>query len=216
MVSVFALRIIECVWHLYLLLGSLIPHVIYNSFIVAFHGKRPVVVRIINLHTRRVQTYTNASTNACTHVRMGTHTRLQLGHHSPNPRARSSLPYQHDTATITHRRHPRSFPAAVPVPTSTFAVIQARPFTTLATTSNTLIIGQVNEKFVACIVNGGADGVAMGSGSGTLVLVDQHAADERIRVEQFLSEICQGFLQHGFSGRVETLELNPAVLILLT
>ena len=78
------------------------------------------------------------------------------------------------------------------------------------------VIGQVDEKFVACIVNGGADGVAIGSGSGTLVLVYQHAADERIRVEKFLSEICQGFLQHGSSGRVETSELNPAVPILLT
>ena len=188
MVSAFALRIIECVWYLYLLLGSLIPHVIYNSFVVAFHGKRPVVVRIINLHTCRVRTYMNVSTNACTHVCMGTHTRLQLSHHSPDPRACSSLPYQHDTATITHRRHPRSFPAAVPVQTSTFAVILARPFTTLATTSNTLVIGQVDKKFVACIVNGGADGVAMGSRSGILVLVGQHAADERIHVEQFLRD----------------------------
>ena len=46
----------------------------------------------------------------CKHRHMGTHMRLQLSHHSPNPRACSSLPYQHDTATINPHCHPRSFP----------------------------------------------------------------------------------------------------------
>ena len=76
------------------------------------------------------------------------------------------------------------------------------------------VIGQVDKKFVACIVGGGSD--VAGTSPETLVLVDQHAADERIRVEQYLSEICQGFLQHGFSGGVETWEPKPAVPILLT
>lgn len=73
------------------------------------------------------------------------------------------------------------------------------------------VIGQVDTKFVACIVD---DGTA--TGSRTLVLVDQHAADERVRVEQFLSEVCQGFLHHGTSDGIETWELKPAVPILLT
>jgi DNA mismatch repair protein MLH3 len=73
------------------------------------------------------------------------------------------------------------------------------------------VIGQVDTKFVACIVD---DGIP--KGSRTLVLVDQHAADERIRVEQFLSEVCQGFLHHRSSGGVEAWELKPAVPILLT
>ncbi|EJD53641.1 hypothetical protein AURDEDRAFT_53673 [Auricularia subglabra TFB-10046 SS5] len=41
------------------------------------------------------------------------------------------------------------------------------------------VLGQVDRKFVACVLAGGA-----------LVLVDQHAADERIRVERFLAELC--------------------------
>ncbi|KAF8530908.1 hypothetical protein JB92DRAFT_2854261 [Gautieria morchelliformis] len=76
------------------------------------------------------------------------------------------------------------------------------------------VIGQIDKKFVACLVDDGNNG--HGTGSRTLVLVDQHAADERIRVEQFLSEVCKGFLQHGSSGRVETMELKPAAPLLLT
>jgi DNA mismatch repair protein MLH3 len=71
-------------------------------------------------------------------------------------------------------------------------------------------VGQVDKKFVACLIEDGAT-VAK-----TLVLVDQHAADERIRVERFLSELCQGFLDHGLSGGVETRELQPAIPVLLT
>ncbi|KZW04185.1 hypothetical protein EXIGLDRAFT_737842 [Exidia glandulosa HHB12029] len=41
------------------------------------------------------------------------------------------------------------------------------------------VLGQVDRKFVACIL------------SETLVLVDQHAADERIRVERFLRQLCE-------------------------
>jgi DNA mismatch repair protein MLH3 len=76
------------------------------------------------------------------------------------------------------------------------------------------VIGQIDKKFVACLVDDGNNGHA--AVSRTLVLVDQHAADERIRVEQFLSEVCEGFLRHGSSGRVETMELKPAAPLLLT
>lgn len=73
------------------------------------------------------------------------------------------------------------------------------------------VIGQVDTKFVACMVDDRTS-----KGSRTLILVDQHAADERIRVEQFLSEVCQGFLYHGLYSGVETWELKPAIPILLT
>ena len=53
-------------------------------------------------------------------------------------------------------------------------------------------LGQVDRKFVACVV--GAD--TPGAGGGALVLVDQHAADERVRVERFLRDLCDGFLSH--------------------
>ncbi|KAG1755437.1 hypothetical protein EDB19DRAFT_1661354 [Suillus lakei] len=55
------------------------------------------------------------------------------------------------------------------------------------------------------------------TGGSTLILIDQHAADERVRVERFLTEICSGFLRHcEGTGGVEVSELSPAVPILLT
>ncbi|CCL98575.1 uncharacterized protein FIBRA_00576 [Fibroporia radiculosa] len=51
------------------------------------------------------------------------------------------------------------------------------------------ILGQVDRKFIACMLAAECDkGKA-------LVLIDQHAADERVRVERFLKELCLGFLQ---------------------
>ncbi|KAG1892183.1 hypothetical protein F4604DRAFT_13425 [Suillus subluteus] len=81
------------------------------------------------------------------------------------------------------------------------------------------VINQVDRKFIACLVDldnptHREHGKPPGS---TLILIDQHAADERVRVERFLTEICSGFLRHcdGTEG-VEVLDLSPAVPILLT
>ncbi|KIJ37395.1 hypothetical protein M422DRAFT_177918 [Sphaerobolus stellatus SS14] len=68
------------------------------------------------------------------------------------------------------------------------------------------VIGQVDSKYVSCLVP------TSKSEGKVLVLVDQHAADERVRVERFLKELCQGFLVDN----VETLEMKPAVPVLLT
>ncbi|KAF9448232.1 hypothetical protein P691DRAFT_775559 [Macrolepiota fuliginosa MF-IS2] len=75
------------------------------------------------------------------------------------------------------------------------------------------IIGQVDLKFIACLIlhpnpTGGRRSQAPNSGSvelptsaaSTLVLVDQHAADERVRVESFLKELCLGFLSNCDDG----------------
>lgn len=73
-----------------------------------------------------------------------------------------------------------------------------------------IILGQVDKKFVACLITGD-------DGTKSLVLVDQHAADERIRVERFLKDLCMGFLEHGAPGSgVESELLDPAVPVLLT
>lgn len=87
------------------------------------------------------------------------------------------------------------------------------------------VINQVDRKFIACLVDlehsahreNGKPQEKCTAGGSTLILIDQHAADERVRVERFLREICSGFLRHceGIGG-VEVSELSPAVPILLT
>lgn len=84
------------------------------------------------------------------------------------------------------------------------------------------VINQVDRKFIACLVDPGHQEnrillEKLTAGGSTLVLIDQHAADERVRVERFLKDICSGFLQRcEGTGGVEVLELSPAVPILLT
>lgn len=100
-----------------------------------------------------------------------------------------------------------------------------------------LILGQVDRKFIACVMHPTADAENSQSetgalhGGGALVLIDQHAADERVQVERFFRELCEGFLSHrppspttvsrqddigGGGGGVCTRKLNPPVNILLT
>lgn len=70
------------------------------------------------------------------------------------------------------------------------------------------VISQVDRKFIACLVGDA-------NGKETLVLIDQHAADERIRVERFLKELFVGFLDQESSG-VEVRVLDPPVPVLLS
>ncbi|KAF8138352.1 hypothetical protein EV363DRAFT_1155488, partial [Boletus edulis] len=79
------------------------------------------------------------------------------------------------------------------------------------------IISQVDCKFIACIVDDGTCEDELVTDGKTLILIDQHAADERVRVERFLKSICRGFLCHqeGSEG-VETKQLSPPVPVLLT
>ncbi|KAI0720344.1 hypothetical protein C8T65DRAFT_634183 [Cerioporus squamosus] len=92
------------------------------------------------------------------------------------------------------------------------------------------VLGQVDRKFVACIMqpprslapDASCDGGDEPDvGGRVLVLVDQHAADERIRVERFLRDVCEGFL--AFAGRpeargggVRTRTVDPPANVLLT
>ncbi|GJJ07218.1 hypothetical protein Clacol_001418 [Clathrus columnatus] len=78
---------------------------------------------------------------------------------------------------------------------------------------NAEIIGQVDRKFIACLIKDTS--TRQDQPRQALALVDQHAADERVRVEQFLSELCTGFLNHDSNNGVETSRLNPPVPILL-
>lgn len=94
------------------------------------------------------------------------------------------------------------------------------------------VISQVDRKFIACrIVRRSLVDSAMAPGEApskctlefsdsTLVLIDQHAADERVRVERFLKELCLAFLysQEGETKQagIRTTELIPPRPVLLT
>lgn len=90
------------------------------------------------------------------------------------------------------------------------------------------IIGQVDRKFIACTIAKSTSGNNaklrnnnVNSGTSTLVLIDQHAADERVRVEGFLKELCLGFLstsnKHiGAVCNIRIRSLAPPKPVLLT
>lgn len=89
------------------------------------------------------------------------------------------------------------------------------------------VISQVDRKFIACLVkdqltpDDSVDSYDSDLTGRALVLIDQHAADERVRVERFLKDLCEGFLHnrtHGSDGvnGVHTRELSPPKPLLLT
>ncbi|KAG6910982.1 hypothetical protein DXG01_006036 [Tephrocybe rancida] len=91
------------------------------------------------------------------------------------------------------------------------------------------IISQVDAKFIACLLeeysdgDGGNEDPTLPSSDGqVLVLIDQHAADERVRVERFLKDLCSGFLRNRNSSGDDTehgiplKEFSPPVPLLLT
>ncbi|KAJ7572555.1 hypothetical protein C8J56DRAFT_989423 [Mycena floridula] len=80
--------------------------------------------------------------------------------------------------------------------------------------SNCSVISQVDKKFIACLVQ-------RPTIPPSLILIDQHAADERVRVERFLKQICFGFLHNSErascnQSSVELRDLSPPIPILLT
>jgi len=87
-----------------------------------------------------------------------------------------------------------------------------------------IVINQVDSKFIACLLPsdpatgdlGHEPGMSSQASPRTLVLVDQHAADERVRVEWLQREICLGYLRNDGGNGVERSILDPPVPILLT
>lgn len=83
--------------------------------------------------------------------------------------------------------------------------------------ANAQVLRQVDSKFIACLLDTYIDGEeSTEEDSRTLVLIDQHAADERIRVERFLKAMCLGYLDRHRGGSVERRTLDKPVSVTLT
>ncbi|THH19488.1 hypothetical protein EW146_g1688 [Bondarzewia mesenterica] len=82
------------------------------------------------------------------------------------------------------------------------------------------VISQLDKKFIVCAIDAPSDDSAVTSAGNphevdrALVLIDQHAASERVRVERFLKDLCVGFLDaEGTSAlRVELVPHQPVLL----
>lgn len=77
------------------------------------------------------------------------------------------------------------------------------------------ILGQIDSKFICAIIppSSGISAPNEQKGSGTLVLIDQHAADERVSIEAILQELCDGFINDSM---VTTALPEPVPAIILT
>lgn len=102
------------------------------------------------------------------------------------------------------------------------------------------VLGQVDRKFIVCVIankpqraNDEGEGELLDEAAGagafpekSLVLIDQHAADERVRVERLMAELCLDMPDHTTEAQDQTLPtsytgsrrrvLEPPVLVLLT
>jgi DNA mismatch repair protein MLH3 len=84
------------------------------------------------------------------------------------------------------------------------------------------VLNQLDRKFIVCAVDEirESDGSHQESDNSRrmLVLVDQHAASERIRVEGFLKTLCHNFLnlENNESQSADRVELDPPRAILLS
>ncbi|KAL7424332.1 DNA mismatch repair protein [Cryptotrichosporon argae] len=74
------------------------------------------------------------------------------------------------------------------------------------------VLGQVDRKFIACVLPTASPPAACGDANAgyaptrwdrALVLIDQHAADERVSYEHLLSTFCAGFLGRQAVGTVD-------------
>lgn len=91
--------------------------------------------------------------------------------------------------------------------------------------ADALVIEQLDRKFIVCLVDlptSSYNKLAEHSADNreitttrTLVLVDQHAADERVRVERYIKTLCLGFLDRDGVG-IERRKLNPPISVLLS
>jgi DNA mismatch repair protein MLH3 len=74
------------------------------------------------------------------------------------------------------------------------------------------VISQLDRKFIVCVVDAASESNGSGQTSNfskrILVLVDQHAASERVRVEGYLKTLCHHFLNPGHDGSQSTFRVK--------
>ena len=80
------------------------------------------------------------------------------------------------------------------------------------------VINQLDRKFILCVVDEILGSEDSHNPRRMLVLVDQHAASERVRVEGFLRTLCHDFLdfEGNASQTPDCVELDPPRAILLS
>ncbi len=136
---------------------------------------------------------------------------------SPRPRSTSPPP---DTPVVQSPAFPRSATPArksdhqqcqsfVDPTTLAIPLIIGTAKTTFAKSSlsKALILGQVDRKYIACLL-----GSSSSMEGQDLVLIDQHAADERVSVEAILRELCDGFAKDNVDIMNST-QVEPEVLL---
>jgi DNA mismatch repair protein MLH3 len=86
---------------------------------------------------------------------------------------------------------------------------------------NAMVLGQVDRKFIACVLTSRTDkddDHCLISRKNSLVLIDQHAAHERVRVEKFMSELAYSDQAEDPASetRPRRRKVDPPALVLLT
>ncbi|TDL29827.1 hypothetical protein BD410DRAFT_811341 [Rickenella mellea] len=74
------------------------------------------------------------------------------------------------------------------------------------------VVDQIDRKFIACVIHRQDGDHSDGQSGRKLFLVDQHAADERVRVERYLKALCEGYFTRSIQAKV----LEPPIPVLLT
>jgi DNA mismatch repair protein MLH3 len=132
-----------------------------------------------------------------------------IGHHHHHhlvPQNPDAQPRQSSSLNMRDLGHFFSPTGTTPLPTSLAAALAGHPINRTSL-SRAQFLAQLDRKFIVCRLP-----LLDASESSVLVVVDQHAAHERVRVESFLSAVCD----QAAEGAVESRKLVRPSLVSLT